>query len=663
MEELQNALAAADEAYLVGMSNKGTYKRACKDAEATDISVSYGDNAAEVSIGGEVCRITDPLWESSCSCPSRSVCRHLIAAIVWLREHMETEAPEEAPDMPDAPAALPEVLKQALAEVSLAEIRRALGNQLSVFVKQLSEIVLEESSILSGALPDGTAVRLIYPLESAVCACHKKELCAHKAAVILAWQAREGLTDPEVLVQESQTLPEEEAARIRQSAADSYTLLHDVLRWGLVRLPESVPEHLEAAAVRSHSMKMADAEQLLRAIGTSLEESRERRAVFRTEQLAGRLCRTARHLKALQNDILTEQMLGQFRRSYEPVQGDLVLLPIGERKVTGGDYEGMVYYFLNMNEGAEQRFLTLSDIRPVFYDSVRPRRAAKLTPWGTGTPMRALMKSQLVLHNAKTCGGKLSASQETAVMSRTEANLDCDEIRHMLCTDFRQIAVQLSERRVTEEADRLFFVHPEKCLSSGFDTQKQQFRMAIADAAGNIIEIRMRYKAEQKHVIEQLERIGEKLLKEPEKTYVWLCTAHFEEGRLTLFPIEAYDFIHVTEQAEYRPPAQLERRENINAPAVLSLVEEVQQQVCMLLQSGLQSAGSAGFSGLAVRAERCGMQGLAELLKTLAGQMEAHRHTLGTPDVLGALTEVQRYIEISRDKLEVISALLHMQRR
>lgn len=659
--DIQNALAAADEAYLIGLSNKGTYKRACKDAEAADISVSYGENTAEVSIGGEVCRITDPLWESTCSCPSRSVCRHLIAAIVWLREHLEgEEAEEDAPDLPDMPAELPEALKQALAGVSLAELKRAMGSRFSAIVKGLPDIQLEESSILSGTLPDGTSVRLLFPLEGSACACHKKELCAHKAAVILAWQAREGLCDPEALLQEETALPAEEADRIRESAADSCALLQDVLHWGLVRLPESLTEHLEAAAVRSHSLEMAEAEQLLRSIGTALEESRERRAVFRTEVLAGRICRAALHLRALQGETLTEDMLGQFKRSYEAEPDDLTLLPIGERKVTGGDYEGTVYYFLNMNEAADQRFYTLSDLRPAFYDSVKPRRAARLTPWGTGSPMRALMKSKLVLHNAVTCGGKLSTSQKTTVVSKTEANLDCDEIRRMLCTDFRQIAVQLSERKVEEETDRLFFVHPARCLSSGFDTKKQQFRMAIADAAGNAVEIRMRYKAESKRTIEQLEALGQKMLKDPDKPYVWLCSAYFEEGRLTLFPIQAYDFIHAAGAEDYRPPEALKRRENVYAPEILSLVEEAERQVCTLLQSGLQSAGSQGFTELAGRVERCGMQGFAALLKALAGQIEAYRHTLGETDVLGTFAELWRYMEVCRSRLEVISALLQM---
>ena len=52
MDNLRQALTEADEAYLIGMSNKGTYKRALKDLEGAEVSVNYTDDYAEVHFGG-----------------------------------------------------------------------------------------------------------------------------------------------------------------------------------------------------------------------------------------------------------------------------------------------------------------------------------------------------------------------------------------------------------------------------------------------------------------------------------------------------------------------------------------------------------------------------------------------------------------------------------
>ena len=87
------------------------------------------------------------------------------------------------------------MLRQELSKVTTAQIKKALGSQLKQVLSEISQIQLEESSILSGTLPDGTAVRLLYPLQNASCSCHKKELCSHKAAVILAWKLKENLTE------------------------------------------------------------------------------------------------------------------------------------------------------------------------------------------------------------------------------------------------------------------------------------------------------------------------------------------------------------------------------------------------------------------------------------------------------------------------------------
>ncbi|MBR4320156.1 MAG: SWIM zinc finger family protein, partial [Oscillospiraceae bacterium] len=130
MNSLQQALSEADENYFIGISNKGIYKRACKDLENIDVSVNYQDDSAEVTLSGETCLIKNPLWESSCSCPSRSVCRHLITAMLWLKEnhHSDTDEPEE--DFEEIPAGLPEMLRQELTNVSTAQIKKALGSQL-----------------------------------------------------------------------------------------------------------------------------------------------------------------------------------------------------------------------------------------------------------------------------------------------------------------------------------------------------------------------------------------------------------------------------------------------------------------------------------------------------------------------------------------------------
>ncbi|MDE5753769.1 MAG: SWIM zinc finger family protein [Oscillospiraceae bacterium] len=671
MNPLQQSLAAADEAYLIGMSNKGIYKRACKDLESGEISMQPKEDSLEVSVCGEICHIKDPLWESSCSCPSRTVCRHLITAILWLRENYQDDAEspgeQEIPETPeqDAEIGLPDFLKQTLSQITLPELRKALGSHAGMVQEQ--KILLKESSILSGIIPDQsrTTVKILYPLEYSSCSCHKKDLCMHKAAVILAWQLKENLIRPEDLQEQIRNLSPEESGIIRENAAQSYALLCDILRWGLVRMPDNLAEHLEASAVQSHALKMADAERMLREIGNKLSECRDRRAVFNPELFLQKLCTCADHLENLQKENLSEAELGQFRKVYEEQIQDLEILPVGQRKINTPEYQGNIYYFLDLNRDS-RRFLSYSEVRPVFYENQKKNTYhGNVMPWNANSPMKTLMYDKMILKNAKISDGKLSGSKDTLIMSRTKANLDCEAVRELLYTDFRKLAIAMSEKKSGSETDRLCFVSPAVCLSSTFDTHSQYYQMQIADHAGNVIQIRSRYKAEQKKFIELLERIGSEMLENQEKNFVWLCSAYFENGRLHLYPIEVYDFIRIPESIlEYKLPEIYSRHKPAHVTRIFTLLQDVQNYLCEILQSGLQSADSRNLKKFQEKAEQFGMYGFTDLLKKFMQSLESSRHAMQdtTKDTVNYYRQIRNYIAVGVEKLEILCALDSMKR-
>ena len=104
MSAITNALHSADESYLVGMSNKGLYKRAVKDLESADGTVTPDGETLVVAIGGETVILRDPLWESTCSCPSRSICRHVLTAILFAQSHLGEDTEDTAEEEPDIAA-------------------------------------------------------------------------------------------------------------------------------------------------------------------------------------------------------------------------------------------------------------------------------------------------------------------------------------------------------------------------------------------------------------------------------------------------------------------------------------------------------------------------------------------------------------------------------
>jgi len=86
MENWKEMLSDVDDDYLIGISNKGIVKRAYKDKEEVAAVIGEIGDEASVKVGEETVTVRFPLGESKCSCPSRSICRHVVQAILVLKE-------------------------------------------------------------------------------------------------------------------------------------------------------------------------------------------------------------------------------------------------------------------------------------------------------------------------------------------------------------------------------------------------------------------------------------------------------------------------------------------------------------------------------------------------------------------------------------------------
>lgn len=82
-------MEAVSDEYLTALANKGIVKRAYKDKETADVKLLSEDTDGPQlvwQIGDEQVTLVEPLAESRCSCPSRSMCRHIILGILAARE-------------------------------------------------------------------------------------------------------------------------------------------------------------------------------------------------------------------------------------------------------------------------------------------------------------------------------------------------------------------------------------------------------------------------------------------------------------------------------------------------------------------------------------------------------------------------------------------------
>ena len=194
MEELKRLLGQTDDEYFIGLSNKGIVKRAYKDLEQENPKAEWSGKEAEVTLAGAVCRIRIPLGESTCSCPSRSVCRHLIGAMLFLKREAFREEEKEEQGQEQI---LGEELKKEILAVPLKNLKKSCGNrkyrEFLEHVKSGEQPDIYEGAVITVRLPwEGVTVKLLSPLSYSTCSCHSKELCGHKAQAVLACQLKAG---------------------------------------------------------------------------------------------------------------------------------------------------------------------------------------------------------------------------------------------------------------------------------------------------------------------------------------------------------------------------------------------------------------------------------------------------------------------------------------
>ena len=648
----KDRLEDIDDDYLVGLSNKGIVKRAYKDKEEVAAQIGEVGEEASVKVGEETVTVRFPLGESKCTCPSRSMCRHVVQAILVLREscmrQQEGAAPEGGPEGQKGAApegksggqegsapegesggqegsapegesggrkeAAPkgeagsqgsvqetggsggedsspyprfveedascgsnpqdgkdsqegirlqegkgEALAREVAAYPLTALKKALGTrQQQNFVNLAAAGIqpkIRYSSVITVELPlqefsEKIVVKLLSPLEYSSCTCHKKELCAHKAAAML-WCQLEAKTLTKEGLDMLQSAGDGEGpvidmSRVRDAAGQMRAFLEELLATGLSRTSPDAMDYLERLAVISHNAGLARFEGYFRALFDSYDRYFKRKAAFKTQDLMGQTARLYRRVELLleaagEGDVLKQA--GEFRADYLPV-GNLDLVGISmERFVTPTGYEGETIYFL---EETSKKWYTYTNARPIFYEAGRKRGKMEKTmaPWGVNLSLEELLKVKIRLVGAK-CDSRrrLSSTQDTRGEVTGSRRLELSDAEGWYYDDFQKLYREqisgpgkwLADPEESGEGVNLVFVQPDSCAKAVFSQTGQMLSLPLYDGAGREMLVEVEYSKKESDTIKYLEKIVEK------KTPCFLGKLYLRDGRMRMYPVDVFD--------------------------------------------------------------------------------------------------------------------------
>lgn len=572
MGELYRMLGESriDDDYLTGLSNKGIVKRAYKDMETADIKIcGETEEGLTVTVDAVTCRLLMPLGESTCSCPSRSMCRHIITAVLHVKKEYGASQPEHtsctvqaeengtsgAADDPDsASSTLQAEDFSEILDYPPASIRKQLGvNGLRNIYEHIimeNNASINESSIVTVELLDrGVKVKLLAPLKYSTCSCGRKEFCAHRAEAILRYQIYKGksrVNDIDALIagEEEQKA---DVDGIRTLAEEIKRMLGEMISVGLARLSPELVSGCERFAIMCHNGRLAGLENRFRALSEQLRLYFGRHASFRMEKLLSdvtKLYGEAAYIAHIGDARTLYQLTGRMRTEYVPL-GPLDLVGMGYRHFksqTG--YAGIVIYFMEEHTGS---WYTYTDARPLYYEG---RRAPGMTgkeaaPWGLPCSMEELSQSRIHLSGCRVNHeGRLSSTSE----ARAELVGARDFTSEGVCKNsysnfaklFRERFPSPSAMQDRQERECLVLIYPDRIPDAFFDSVGQRFLMLLEDAVGNGIQVQIDYSNEESYNIKYLERVYQQMSGKKKKPACFFGRVYVSEGMLKLYPIAYY---------------------------------------------------------------------------------------------------------------------------
>ncbi len=552
MNDWKSILKDIDDDYLIGIANKGIVKRAYKDKEEGDYEVLSIEGEATVRVGDETVTIQLPLAESKCTCPSRSICRHVILGIIVLKEY--TLALNNATADEDR---LQAKLKEEIEAMQLPKLRKAMGNRtFQSFVSLMKagqRPQITYSSTITVQLPNqDITVKLLSPLEYATCTCHKKELCAHKAEAILWCKLEEKQITEEMLEAELLEGSDYDMEQVREAALQMKIFLEELFNTGLSRISPDVLDYLERLAIISHNAKLAEYEGYWRAVHASYGRYLKRMASFQVKDLMLQLTRLYRRVNILltaENSAQVAKYAGEFKAQYKPI-GNLDLIGIAvEHFESQTGYAGETVYFLEENT---KEWYTYTAARPVFYEAKgrRGHMEKAQAPWGIQASIEELSQLRIHLTGAK-CDERrrLSSSQETKgeiSSDRKHSNaLNTTELEGWYYQDFgalfrEQIGKQKKawlkeEAEDYEEVKELVFIRPQSFGKAEFSETEQKLYMKLYDESAREVLIEVTYSKNESWGIRYLERLTQ------EKQPCFLGKLYLKDGRMRMYPVAVFE--------------------------------------------------------------------------------------------------------------------------
>jgi hypothetical protein len=514
MKNLLRHLAAFDDEALAAIASKGLVRRARKDVEEGLVGeIEHETTSARIRVSEFTVTLPDkgPAF-AKCTCPASSCCRHILAAVIHLREGQSSPLPAAAPG-----EARKELLACTLTQISRWAGKAGLREALEILEKNEYVQVEEQEAVLVRFHSASVECRYFAGggLDGMVVSAKEKLRKPFAAAAVLAYQRLHGVR-PEMPVSPApRAAPRDSGAprTLEEVLASTRALLEESVSIGLTHLTPGVAARLATLSVSATGVHLPRLSLGLRRLSDEVSLLLGRNAQASEERLFDSIARCYALCRAVAAEPANPELAGEHRSAYQDAL-EIELVGVGAYRFRAASgYRGLTALFWSP---ARQSFFSWSDSRPLDRDREfdPAARYGAAGPWGSRATVDQMMGARHRLFNPKVNEHqRLSGSGSTRAERLDDVAVADQDFGSRGFSSFRALREYAASiypvgLALAKELDPLVVLSPEAWGVPAFDPTTQTLRVELLDGDGDRLPLQVVYNEWNELVIRRLETMS-----------------------------------------------------------------------------------------------------------------------------------------------------------
>lgn len=516
INEIKSFLPFINEEFIVSISNKGIYKRSVKDLEKARENILLSVKNAgiiEVKIEDVVVELNINVQNSKCTCPSSSICKHTVMALLYLKEfydnnqNIEEEIKEDEKEKIDE-TIFYEELKKLTGEKVLEIVGKKIYNSLinSIFIR--NEAVFEYGDMLTVTIASQN-VKVYFPkeksIENAMCSCKEKGICSHKAYALISYLIKEGKITEEDTEYDKIEIGEKE----REIIENLHIFISSIFDRGISGLTGNEISQTEKFYIQTYGIKLFAAADELKNLSSELGFYFSKNISFSNKRLMHILCSIYNRTSALLiiEDNRKKLMLAGQRREEKFNLDNIELIGLG---ASGGitkrnDLLITAYFYCK----DIKNILSMSTLRPYENRSQLSTLYNMGQVWSNELSFKDVSVSKMVLKDAKLSLGKISSAKST--VCNIKGKTTEEDIHELAVSDYSFIIDELKKHKFRyfepySATKNIFLIKAEEIKNIEYDKIEQKLKFDSLDSNGNTIIFDIKYNSVSENAIKYFEK-------------------------------------------------------------------------------------------------------------------------------------------------------------